>query len=92
MNATARLRVRLTPRSSRNRLERREDGTLHAWVHAAPHDGEANEALRALLAERLQIPKTSLRLVGGAASREKTFEVDGLAQQELERRLAASRR
>ncbi|MCX7800642.1 MAG: DUF167 domain-containing protein [Fimbriimonadales bacterium] len=89
MSETVRVRVRVTPRSSRNRLERREDGSLRAWVHAAPCDGEANEALRSLLAERLRIPKTSLRLVGGAACREKTFEVDGLAPQEVERRLAA---
>jgi len=91
VSAAARLRVRVTPRSSRNRLERRDDGTLQAWVHAAPHDGEANEAVRDLIAERLAVPKSSLRLVAGASSREKTFEVEGLDLDEADRRLREAR-
>ncbi len=91
MTASARLRVRVTPRSSRSRLERKDDGTLQAWVHAAPHDGEANEAVRRLLAERLGVSPSSLRLVAGAASREKTFEVEGLEPDEAESRLRLDR-
>ena len=62
-----------------------------AWklrVSAPPERGKANEAALALLADTLDVPSASLRLVAGHASRDKTVEVSGLAADEAERRLA----
>ena len=74
--------VRLTPKGGRNAIDgwaRGADGQayLKARVSAAPHDGEANEALVALLARELDIAKSKVRLVAGTSSRMKRVEVDG---------------
>ena len=55
---------------------------------AAPERGRANEALVSLLAEALEVPAGSVRVVGGQRGRTKVIEVDSLELREVERRLA----
>ena len=55
---------------------------------APPVDGAANEALVALLAERLGVPKRQVVIVRGATSRLKVVEVVGLNPGDLRLRLA----
>jgi uncharacterized protein (TIGR00251 family) len=88
-----RLRVRLTPKASRDavgRLERLADGTevLIVHVRAAPSEGEANAALTRLLATALDVAKSKVELVSGQTARIKTLTIagDGPA---LAQRLAA---
>jgi len=60
---------------------------LKVAVAAPPVDGAANQALIALLAKRLTIPKSSVSLVAGASARIKRLAVAGdvdLAQLERE--------
>jgi hypothetical protein len=75
--SSATIRVRLTPRSSRNEVQRYDGGTLFVRVTAPPVDGAANAALIALLATWLDVPKTSIRIGSGASSREKQVIVEG---------------
>ena len=42
------------------RLEKQEDGSFVAFLHARAHDGEANKALIELVSEEFHIPKTSI--------------------------------
>jgi uncharacterized protein len=81
-----RLSVRLTPRGGRNRVDRVVDGVLRARVSAPPVDGEANEALVALLAHELDVPRGAVRIVAGATSRVKTVAVEGITAAALEAR------
>ena len=60
---------------------------LRARVTALPVEGRANEALLRLLAEALDVPKSSLRIVRGQRSREKLVAVEGLDAPEVKRRL-----
>lgn len=76
------LRVRVRPKSSRNAVSLTLEGAIYVALTAAPHDGEANEALRALLAKCLGVAKNRIALVGGGKSREKTLRVDGLSAEE----------
>lgn len=78
--------MRIIPRSSRNSLEW-EQGVLKARLTAPPVDGAANEALVALLAERLGLPKRSISIVRGATSRQKTVEIVGITVEEMVSRL-----
>jgi uncharacterized protein len=78
--------VRVIPRSSRNSLEW-EQGVLKARLTAPPVDGAANEALVALLAERLGLSKRSISIVRGASSRQKTVDIQGVTLEEVERRI-----
>ncbi len=94
-----RITVRVIPRSGKNTLEwdegnereggdlRGQQGILKARLNAPPVDGAANEALVALLADRLHIPKCAIQIVRGATSRQKTVEIDGLTPDELRSRL-----
>ncbi len=74
--------VRLTPKGGRNAIEgwqKSADGReyLKVRVSAAPHDGEANEALIALLARALGVAKSRVTIVAGASARLKQVAVEG---------------
>lgn len=83
--------VRLTPRSSANRVEglaATADGAQHlaARVRAVPEKGKANAALEELVAEWLRVPKRTVSVEGGTTSRLKTVFVSGDAD-DLQRTL-----
>ena len=84
-----RLAVRVLPRSSRNSIEWEQE-TLKVRLTAPPVDGAANEALIALLAERLGLPKRSISIVSGLTSRQKIVEIVGMAEEEVGKRLQGS--
>ncbi len=90
-NGGIELRVRLTPKSSQDRVEGIEptaDGpAVKARVRAVPEDGEANAALEALVAEWLGVPRQSVEVTGGGKSRVKVLTVagDGVALAEAAR-------
>jgi uncharacterized protein YggU (UPF0235/DUF167 family) len=78
-----RLAVRVTPKGGRDAVE---GWTLDAAgrpclkvrVAAAPTDGAANAALIALLAKRLGLAKSGVRIVAGETTRLKMIEAEGL--------------
>ena len=69
------LRVRVKTRSMVERLTRAADGTLIEHVQAPPVDGCANQAVVALLAKALRVPKGAVAIAGGAGSRLKRISV-----------------
>lgn len=85
------VRVRITPKSSKDAVDGVEDTAegpaLKARVRAVPAEGEANAALIKLLAGWLGVPQGSVRLVKGGKSRVKSVEISGNAN-EIEARLA----
>ncbi len=85
----ARIKVRVTPRTSRNEVTGIQDGVLHVRVTAAPVDGAANAAITKLIADHIGVAKGRISLVSGAKGREKTFAVDGLTPDELQLRLTS---
>ncbi|MDR2302697.1 MAG: DUF167 domain-containing protein [Deltaproteobacteria bacterium] len=83
----SRLRVKLTPRASRDRLVAREGERLKVTLTSPPVDGQANQALIKFLAKALKLAPSKLTLAQGAASRDKLIVVDDLSQEELFARL-----
>ena len=75
------MRVRLTPKSSSDRVdgmcESAEGAAISARVRAAPSDGEANTALERLIADWLNIAKRCVSLIAGHKSRIKTVTISG---------------
>jgi uncharacterized protein len=76
------LDVRLTPRSARDAIEgieRRADGrtVLKVRVRAAPVEGEANEALRRLVAKALGIAPRQVEITAGEGARIKRLRIAG---------------
>ncbi len=77
-----RVRVRLTPKSSRDEIggeDHLSDGSavLLARVRAVPENGAANAALEALLAKVTGVAKTRVSVVSGATSRIKIVDIEG---------------
>jgi uncharacterized protein (TIGR00251 family) len=52
-------------------------------VSAPAIDGRANTSLCRLIAKRLRIPSSSVRIVRGQRSRDKVIEIDGLDHPKL---------
>ena len=76
------LRVRLTPRGGRDRIDGvAEDGqggqVLRARVAAPPVEGQANAALIRLIAKATGLPRGAVRLTAGETGRLKTLALDG---------------
>jgi uncharacterized protein len=86
----AMLRVRVSPRASRNGLAGEREGALVVRVTAAPVDGGANAALTRLLARVLQVPASAVEVRRGASGRDKVLHVAGLDAATLRARLAAA--
>lgn len=76
------LSVRVTPRSSRNKVEA-VDGQVRIWVTASPTDGQANEAVCQLLAKTLKIAPSRVMVLRGHTAREKVLRIEGLALAEI---------
>jgi uncharacterized protein YggU (UPF0235/DUF167 family) len=72
-----RFAVRLTPRAAVDRVDGVIDGVLRAKVQAPAVEGGANNALIRLIADELGVARRDVRIVAGAASRQKLVVVDG---------------
>lgn len=76
------VRLRVSPRARRDRIDgavAEADGSfaLKVSVTASPDKGRANEAVIALLARALGVPKSRLEVAQGTTSRHKTLRVAG---------------
>ena len=74
--------VRLTPRGRADKIaglaaDAEGKPVLKVTVTAPPEKGRANAALVGVLAKAWRLPKTSLTVTSGAASRNKTVAVAG---------------
>ena len=85
------LDIRVHPRASRNAIEidgecpelKPSDVKIIVRVTAAPEGGKANDAVVALLAKRLRVPKRSIRILRGHRSRNKRIRIEGISTAEL---------
>ena len=77
--------IRVTPRASATTVAGERDGVLLVRVTAPPVDGKANDAVVALLAKMLGMPRGEVQVVGGASSRTKRVSVPRDAEAALHR-------
>jgi uncharacterized protein (TIGR00251 family) len=75
--------VRVTPRASRDAIEGEHQGALRVRLTAPPVEDRANDALRRLLAARLNVPVSAVRIVGGEKSRNKRVSVAGVTRAQV---------
>lgn len=66
--------IRVIPRARRNQITVVDNGTLRVYTTAAPVDGAANTAIIKMLAEYFDVPKSSIRVIRGAQSRDKVIQ------------------
>ena len=72
------LRLRVQPRASRTAVVGPHGDALKVAVTAPPVDAAANEAVIALMADTLRVPKSAVTIVHGHASRSKVVHVAGV--------------
>lgn len=84
---SCRLLIRAQPRAPRDDIAGMRGDAVVVKVTAAPVKGAANEAILDLLAKRLGLRRSQVRLVTGARARQKTIQIDGLARDEALQRL-----
>ena len=84
----ARLTVKVHPRARRSALAGRIGDAWKLSLAAPPVDGKANEECVRFLAELARVPRSRVRIVMGLTSRVKVVEIEGVSQEDLERRLA----
>ena len=82
-----RLEVRVIPRAPRTAIDGIRDGRVVVRVTAPPVDDAANDAVVAVLAEALDLPRRAIRIVSGATARNKTVAIDGLDEARVRARL-----
>ena len=79
----ATLRVRVSPRASRDEVAGERDGALVVRLTAPPVEGQANAALLRFLARRLGVAPSTLSVARGAKGRDKVLLVAGARAEEL---------
>jgi uncharacterized protein len=77
------LAVRVASRASRDAIGGEYQGALKVRLTAPPLDNRANEALRRLLAGRLKVPVSAVRIVAGDKSRTKRVSIAGVTRAQV---------
>ena len=84
----ARVAIKVHPRAKRTALAGRLGEAWKLDVASPPVDGKANQECLRFFAALAGVTMSRVRIVTGAASRNKVVEVQGYAQDALERLLA----
>jgi uncharacterized protein (TIGR00251 family) len=87
VGARARITVKVQPRAKVTRLAGRLDNAYKLQLAAPPVDGKANEECMVFLARVAGVAKSRVRMISGMTRRLKVVEIEGIGQEEMERRL-----
>lgn len=79
--------VKVQPRASKNAITGAVGDALKLALTAPPVEGRANQAVIELLAEVLEIPRSSVTIASGETGRNKVVRIGGLSRQTVEERL-----
>jgi len=79
--------LKVKPRSAQERLSRDPAGELRLELHAAPVEGQANEACVQFFARTLRLPRACVVILSGEKGRRKLIRITGRSAQETLARL-----
>ncbi len=82
-NGAITIMVRVIPRASRDAIEGAYGESLKVRLMAPALENRANEALRRLLAERLNVQVAAVRIVAGEKSRTKRISIAGITREQI---------
>lgn len=66
------VKIKISPNASKNEIIKTEDG-VKIKITAQPIDGKANKCLIEYLSKTFKIPKSSIEILKGETSKEKTL-------------------
>lgn len=76
--------IKISPNSKKNEIVREEEHTK-IKITAQPIDGKANKALVEFLSKNFKIPKTSIKILKGETSKEKTILFETKDEEKLQK-------
>ena len=79
--------IKVHPRAKKNAIAGELGDALKVALTAPPVEGKANEACIEFFAKLLEVPRSSVTIAAGQASRNKVIRVVGLSAVEIEKRL-----
>jgi len=82
-NGAIMIMVRVIPRASRNSIEGAYGESLKVRLMAPALENRANEALRRLLAVRLNVQVAAVSIVAGEKSRTKRISIAGITREQI---------
>jgi uncharacterized protein len=82
-----RITVHVQPRASKTEVVGEHGDAIKIRLAAPPVDNAANQALIEFLAETLDLPKRNVRIAGGASSRRKSVDIDGMTLPQIRLKL-----
>lgn len=83
------LRVRVTPRATRDAVTGIDERGIRVAVRAAPERGRANEAVLRAVAAWLGVAPSTLEIASGGGGRDKRVLVRGIGADDLRARVAS---
>lgn len=72
------IKVRVQPGARRDEIVGFQGDVLRLRVKAPPREGRANLAVAGLLAKKLDVARSQVRILRGHAAREKVIAVEGI--------------
>lgn len=81
------LKIRVTPKSSKNSVIGWENETLKLKIAAVPEKGAANKETIKFLSEILDIPKSKIEITAGESSRNKTVHLEGISLDQVKEKI-----
>lgn len=85
---TIKLRIKVVPGSSRDRIAGWLGGSLKVRVRAPAERGKANAAVEEILARSLGLAREHVRIVAGETTARKVVGISGLSEAEIHHRLS----
>jgi uncharacterized protein (TIGR00251 family) len=79
--------VRLHPRAKKNAITGTLGDALKISLTAPPLEGRANHACIEFLSDLLKLPRSSITIAAGQASRNKLIRISGVSAADVEARL-----
>jgi len=74
--------LKVKPRSAREGLAYDSSGQLRLELHAAPSEGEANQACIYFFSRALRLPQACVAIISGQRSRRKLIRITGRSAKE----------
>jgi len=75
------IKLKISPNASKNEIIKSDNGEIKIKITAQPIENKANKCLIEFLAKTFKIPKTSIEIVKGDTSKQKTVLFRNLSEE-----------
>ena len=82
------IKIKARPNASRNEIVGFMGDALKIRVNAPAESGQANKAIESLLAQKLELGKSQVRIISGLTKPNKIVEITGISETLFKERLA----